>query len=65
MTSQAGDVSQVSESLLCGAAAGASDGSALGTGDHVCSVFGVVTALHDGDGYDEVLEIDEGELAVD
>lgn len=65
MTLEAGDVSQVLEGLLGGAATGASDGGALRTGDHVCSMLGVITALHDGDGDDEVLEVDEGELAVD
>lgn len=65
MTLEACDVDQVHESLLGGAAGGTGDGGALRTGDHVCGVLGEVTALHDGDGDDEVFEVDEGELAVD
>lgn len=65
MILKAGDVSQVLESLLGGAAAGAGDSGALRTGDNVCGVLGVVATLHDGDSDDEVLEVDEGELAVD
>jgi len=62
---EACDVNQIHESLLSGAASGTGDGGALRTSDHVRGVLGEVAALHDGDGNDEVLEVDEGELAVD
>lgn len=58
-------MSQVLESLLSGAATGAGDGDTLRTGDHVCGVFREIAALHDRDGDDEVLHVDEGEFAVD
>lgn len=65
MTLEARDLSQVLESFLGGAATGTGDGGALRTSDHVCGVFGEVAALHDGDGDDEVLQVDEREFAVD
>lgn len=59
MTLEAGDVSQVLESLLGGAATGTGDSGALRTGDHICGVFREVTALLDRNGDDEVLHVDE------